>query len=268
MVMRPALLRPPLLGSGRTSDFSGSDRVTSTKSATDAPRRPGVVGLYLRIPMVSSSSISSLSGARTPSGDRPSEDVDGAVLERHDRALGVLAPADPDAGAAALALAVDRVDRGDGHAEDLLDRLADLGLVGGRVHDERVLALVEQAVALLRDDRREQDVARVAVDLPDLAHRDTSSSSPDVAAETPVAVAPRPRAGPATNASSAPWVKTTSSAHSTSYVFSWSAMSTCTSGRLRTLFQVSSSPRSRTSSTLRPSEIRASAAAAAFVAGT
>src|SRR5512135_499529 len=49
--MRPWLLRPPFLGSGRTSDFSGVDRVISTKSATLAPRRPGVVGLYLRIPI-------------------------------------------------------------------------------------------------------------------------------------------------------------------------------------------------------------------------
>ena len=32
-------------------DFSGVDRVISAKSATLAPRRPGVVGLYLRIPM-------------------------------------------------------------------------------------------------------------------------------------------------------------------------------------------------------------------------
>src|SRR5690242_7476213 len=56
VVMRPLLLRPPDLVSGRTSDFSGVDRVTSTKSATLAPRRPGVVGLYLRIPIVSQSS--------------------------------------------------------------------------------------------------------------------------------------------------------------------------------------------------------------------
>jgi ribosomal protein L2 len=35
------------------SDFSGVVRVTSTKSATDEPRRPGVVGLYLRIAMIS-----------------------------------------------------------------------------------------------------------------------------------------------------------------------------------------------------------------------
>src|SRR5919202_5465628 len=185
VVTRPALLRPPLLLSGRTSDFSNSDRVISTKSATDEPRRPGVVGLYLRIPMVSQSSIVQPSMVRPPSGDRPPEDVDGAVLEGHDRALGVLALADAHTGAAALALAVDRVDRGDRHAEDLLDRLAGLGLVCARVHHERVLALVQQAVALLRDDRCEQDVARVAVDLPDLAHR-TTSSSLAVPAEIPI----------------------------------------------------------------------------------
>src|SRR5881227_2666200 len=51
VVIRPWTLRPPFLGSGRTSDFSGSVRVTSTKSATLEPRRPGVVGLYLRMPI-------------------------------------------------------------------------------------------------------------------------------------------------------------------------------------------------------------------------
>src|SRR5690606_18227953 len=49
--MRPWLLRPPFLGSGSTSDFSGVVRVISAKSATLEPRRPGVVGLYLRIAM-------------------------------------------------------------------------------------------------------------------------------------------------------------------------------------------------------------------------
>jgi hypothetical protein len=39
------------LGFGMTSDFSGVDLVSSTKSATLLPRRPGVVGLYLRIAM-------------------------------------------------------------------------------------------------------------------------------------------------------------------------------------------------------------------------
>ena len=39
-------------GSGFSSDFSGVERVISTKSATDEPRRPGVVGLYLRMAMM------------------------------------------------------------------------------------------------------------------------------------------------------------------------------------------------------------------------
>src|SRR3954452_4176255 len=51
-VMRPWVFRPPFLGSGLTSDFSGLSRVISTKSATLAPRRPGVVGLYLRMAIV------------------------------------------------------------------------------------------------------------------------------------------------------------------------------------------------------------------------
>ncbi|CAB4676781.1 unannotated protein [freshwater metagenome] len=68
--MRPLLLRPPFFGNGRTSDFSGVERVISTKSATDEPRRPGVVGLYLRIPM----SVPLVIDGR--SGDRASEDVD------------------------------------------------------------------------------------------------------------------------------------------------------------------------------------------------
>src|SRR5690606_17865029 len=60
--MRPCPLRPPLLVSGRTSDFSGVDRVISSKSETDDPRRPGVVGLHLRIAM-SSSLLSGFPGA-------------------------------------------------------------------------------------------------------------------------------------------------------------------------------------------------------------
>src|SRR4029078_1226518 len=52
VVIRPWALRPPFFGSGASSDFSGVDRVISAKSATLEPRRPGVVGLYLRIAIV------------------------------------------------------------------------------------------------------------------------------------------------------------------------------------------------------------------------
>src|ERR1700761_67615 len=96
-----------------------------------------------------------------PLPDRAAEDVNPVALgEGDDRPLGVrpLAPADP--GPAALALAVDRVDPGHLDAEDFFDGQADLGLVGVRCHDEGVLALVEQAVALLRDDRPQENVPR------------------------------------------------------------------------------------------------------------
>src|SRR5665648_115212 len=99
--MRPALLRPPLLVSGRTSDFSGVVLVISAKSETLEPRRPGVVGLYLRIPIL-----------MRPSARPATEHVDRAALrgERDDRALGVLALAVAGAGALALPGAVQRVD--------------------------------------------------------------------------------------------------------------------------------------------------------------
>src|SRR4051812_21785322 len=161
MVTRPVELRPPVLCSGRTSDFSGVERVISTKSATEAPRRPGVVGLYLRIPM---GSVPNLCSRRAGSADRSAEDVDRALAEGDDRALRVLALAEPELRPPRLALAVDGVHRLDLDREDLLDRDLDLGLVRAGVHDERVLPLVEQPVALLRDDRRDEDVARVLGD--------------------------------------------------------------------------------------------------------
>src|SRR6185437_1404428 len=58
--MRPCAFRPPWPCSGRTSDFSGVERVTSEKSDTLEPRRPGLVGLYLRIAM--SNQVSSRGG--------------------------------------------------------------------------------------------------------------------------------------------------------------------------------------------------------------
>ena len=72
VVIRPLLLRPPVLGLGTTSDFSGVDRVTSAKSATEEPRRPGVVGLYLRIAMALSPSSAQLPGAEKMSMRWPS----------------------------------------------------------------------------------------------------------------------------------------------------------------------------------------------------
>ena len=66
------------------------------------------------------------------------------------------------AAALRLRLHLEDVHARDLHLEELLDRLADLGLVGVLVHAERVLAVGGAGVALLGDDRREDDLARRA----------------------------------------------------------------------------------------------------------
>ena len=48
--MRPLLLRPPVFEILSSSDFSGVVFVISSKSDEVTKRRPGEVGLYLRIP--------------------------------------------------------------------------------------------------------------------------------------------------------------------------------------------------------------------------
>src|SRR5215217_6605000 len=157
--MRPWTVRPPWLGRGRTNDFSGVDRVISAKSATLEPRRPGVVGLYLRIPITQF-----LVKVVSALGERTAEDVDRALFEGHDGTLGALALAPAELGALALANPVDGVDGVDLHGEDLLDRQFDFFLVRAGVDQEGVLAFVDQAVALLRDDGCNDDVARILCD--------------------------------------------------------------------------------------------------------
>src|SRR5918994_2757524 len=201
VVILPCTLRPPLPCSGRTGDFSGSERVISGKSETLEPRRPGVVGLYLRIPIVCSSA------------PRAAEHVDRAALrgERDDRALGVLALAVAGAGALALARAVQGVHAEHLDPEHLLDGNLDLGLVRVRADDEGVLPLVEQPVTLLRDYRREQDVARIG--------DHWSSSSAAAVSVEPAAARDRrvsTAIGPARKVSSAAVVKSTTSLSSTS----------------------------------------------------
>src|ERR1700682_3152281 len=159
VVIRPWALRPPRPCSGRTSDFSGVERVISAKSDTLAPRRPGVVGLYLRIAM----SVKSLSLSTCRLG-RCSEQVDrlAAGGQRHDGALGALALSVSGTGALALALPVEGVDRLHLDAEDLLDGDLDLCLVGVGAHHERVDVVLDQRVGLLRDDRGKDDVGGVS----------------------------------------------------------------------------------------------------------
>src|SRR6476646_8238971 len=83
--------------------------------------------------------------------------------ERDDGPLLVGTPT-PGPGAAvalALARAVHRVHVRDGDAEDLLDRLLDLDLVGTRRDLERVDVRVQGGVGLLRHDRSQDHVSRV-----------------------------------------------------------------------------------------------------------
>src|SRR5215469_9695776 len=131
--------------------------------------------------------------------------------EADDGALGVwpLAPAEP--GPAALARPVNRVHARDLDVEGGLDGLADVDLVCPWCDDEGVLALVGEPEALLRDDRAQQDVARIYR----LVHCCPSSCLPIARA---------------TKLSSPAWVKTTWSLTSTSLVLSWLWSSTWTPG--------------------------------------
>src|SRR5665648_727993 len=191
-------------------------------------------------------------------------DVDGPFAQRHNRPLVVLALAKTELGAPGLALAGDRVDRRHLHPEHLLHGDLDLGLVGPGGHHERVLALVEQGVTLLGDHRRDQDVARVLVQD---GHLVSSASRAAASVEVATALTPRPL-GRARNASSAALVNTTSSDSRTSYVLSWSAISTCTRSTLRSDFAEASSSRSSTTSTWRRSVRVSRIARAALVEGS
>src|SRR4051794_8131681 len=124
--MRPLLLRPPFLDSGAIRVFSGSSLVMSLKSDTDMNRRPADVGLY----------------RLTATGLHPrSECFDGLARRHGDDGL-LPAAARPGGHAAALRLRGHLADVDVEHrdVEDLLDGLADLGLVCLWVHAERVLA--------------------------------------------------------------------------------------------------------------------------------
>src|SRR5919109_1214460 len=148
--MRPWLLRPAFLGLASRSDFSGSVRVTSEKSEKDWKRRAGDVGLALRMGI-----------ALLP---LLLEDLDPVARgQLYDRALDVAASTHRVAEALGLAPAIERVHLGDPHSPDGLYRLADLGLVGLRMDDERVGVVVDQRVGLLADHRSEDHVARIAL---------------------------------------------------------------------------------------------------------
>src|SRR4051794_16621223 len=129
-VLRPLALRPPDFLRPSTSVRSGVVFVISAKSGYETKRRPGDVGLGLRIGM----------RLRLLEAVEALEDRDG-LTRRHldDRLLpGARAPRGL---AAALGLRLHRhgVDTDDVDVEQRLDGLADLRLVGVRVNPERVL---------------------------------------------------------------------------------------------------------------------------------
>src|SRR5207344_313671 len=133
LVILPELFRPPVFGLGTSSDFSGVDRVSSTKSATLLPRRPAVVGLYLRIPM-------DLPCLRCRSAAWRGEDVDALTgRDGDDRPLGVGTLAEAVPGAPLLARPVQGVHIGDPNLENCLHGDLDLGLVRLRGNQKRVL---------------------------------------------------------------------------------------------------------------------------------
>src|SRR4051794_17826913 len=148
-VFRPCTLRPPLRVRLASSVFSGVDLVTSEKSGDVWKRRPALVGLRERIAMSVSSPGSVLEQRDVVAGGQGDDGALGVGLAPE--AVVLACPGD-------LAGPVERVDLDDLHAPDRLDGVVDLGLARTRVDDEGVDALLDEPVALLRDDRRHDDV--------------------------------------------------------------------------------------------------------------
>src|SRR5829696_5178863 len=148
-VLRPWALRPPDLRRPSTSDFSGSVFVTSEKSGYVENRRPGLVGLGLRMAMLLLLALEALQAL---------EDRDGVARAHLDDGL-LPGPRAAGGEAAALGLGLDRhrADLDHLDVEELLDGLADLGLVRVGVDPERVLVVRREHVALLADDRADDD---------------------------------------------------------------------------------------------------------------
>src|SRR5918993_4862235 len=102
LVTWPLLLRPPVLRLPSVSALTGLPFHSDDLSTRMRPRRAGLVGLY----------------CFSAIGSDPARDVDRlAVGQRDDRLLGVRALVGLALPLLGLALGDDRVDVGDGHAE-------------------------------------------------------------------------------------------------------------------------------------------------------
>src|SRR4051812_36750424 len=151
-VLRPYELRPPDFLRPSTRVFSGSVFVISAKSGYETKRRPGLVGFGLRMGM-RLALLEALQALEDRDG-LPRRHLDDRLLPR---------PRAPGRVAAALGLGLDRhgADLDDLDVEQLLDRLADLGLVRAGVDAERVLVGGRQHVGLLADDGPDDHLDRI-----------------------------------------------------------------------------------------------------------
>ena len=116
LVMRPCVLRPPLLDLPLTSDFSGSERVSSSRSSQVAKRRAGLVGLCLRIAMRYSAA-----EAAAPSNSSMRSPGASSTIAFFHCARAARGPSAP----LGLGLHLHRAHVGHAHVEDLLDRRPD-----------------------------------------------------------------------------------------------------------------------------------------------
>src|SRR3954465_2126768 len=139
----PLAVGPPRLMRPSTRVRSGVVFVISAKSGYETKRRPGEVGLGLRMGI----------GLRLLEALEDLEDRDG-LPRRHldDRLRPRPRAARGLAAALGLGLHRHRVDLDDVDVEERLDGLADLRLVGVRVDPERVLLRGREHVGLLADD--------------------------------------------------------------------------------------------------------------------
>src|ERR1700710_1045943 len=148
----PLLLRPPVLCLPSTSALSGLPFQSDDLSNRTRPRCDEVVGLYF----LSAIALASDTGC----------DVDGlAVGQGHDGLLDVRTRVGTALPALGLALDVHRVDAGDAHVEQSLDRRLDLrlGRAPGDLEDDG--SMLGEHGRLLGDVRGENDIVMADVDL-------------------------------------------------------------------------------------------------------
>src|SRR5580692_2690329 len=148
LVIRPWLLRPPVLALPTVKPFTGLPFHRSDRSISTVPRRLGVTGLKFLIAIVVVPRRSGQTGG----------EVDRLALGKpHERLLHIRANTRPTLEALGLALLHQRVHAQHLHAEQPLDRRLDLRLRGIDRNAEHHLILLRQTGGLFGDQRRADD---------------------------------------------------------------------------------------------------------------